>query len=36
MNKNGVKLYIEVISEHLKKNELGSRRKRAGEDVIRP
>ena len=27
-------IYIEAISEHLKKNELGSRRKRTGEDVI--
>ena len=34
MNKNGVKIYIEVIGEHLKKNEFGGRRKRVGEDVI--
>ena len=29
-----MKICIEVISEHFKKNEPGSRRERAGEDVI--
>ena len=33
MNKNGVKIYIEVIGEHLKKNEPGSRIERAGEAI---